>query len=226
MALAHLAELDRGERIHRLERDELAPQTLQVAERVGFLGLGPLVIDLDGLRIRQRLVIGEPELLLRRREAGLGVALLIDERPQAGVLFSDALLGRGDLLVERVAEPDQRRPALLARGGIDARVLGALRRRGVRVEGGALGALRDTESAGGDGGGILRGIAAGGELLAARDELRALALDRDRTGLARADEVADIGLGRAKCVGGDLELAALALRVGELAFGLGEPRRG
>src|SRR5258708_13520542 len=219
MAPPDLAELHRRERVHRLEGDELATETLQVAERVRLLVVGALVIDLDGLRVGQRLFVGEPELradllfeqleragrslllhadlralaarlrealaglreallrlasgalgrertlardvgrargllrvgrgdaelLLCRAETALRVALLLDERPKARVLLGDALLGRGHLLVERVAQAHERRPALLARRRVQPRVLRALRRRGVPLDGDTLVALRPAE---------------------------------------------------------------------------------
>ena len=62
MPLPDLAKLHRRERIDRLEGDELAPQPLQVAQGVGLFGLGAFVVDLDGLGVRQRLVLRKPKL--------------------------------------------------------------------------------------------------------------------------------------------------------------------
>src|SRR5207244_8122401 len=103
VALADLAELGRGERVHRLERHEPAAQSLQRGERARLLLLLRLPVQRDRRRIRQRLVLGETEL---------GADLLLEQpQPTRGARLLDG--GLAPLATQPRPTRARRRPPLL-----------------------------------------------------------------------------------------------------------------
>jgi len=81
MALADLRELRGGEGIHRLERDEPAPQALQLAHGARALVVIVVITEIERCRIGERLIVGQPELgadLLLEQAQRTGRALLLD----------------------------------------------------------------------------------------------------------------------------------------------------
>src|SRR5439155_206385 len=75
------SELGRGERIHGLERDESATQPRERGERAAAIFLIAFVLELEGGRVGQRLILGQAELgahLLLEQAQCSGGALLLD----------------------------------------------------------------------------------------------------------------------------------------------------
>src|SRR5437667_128234 len=201
--------------VRKRKRSPISPSSVAAS---GFTGSRAMSLRRSRCRSRSLLRVGggAPELTLRGHEAALRVALLVDERAEPSVLFGDALLGRADLLVEGVAQPDERRPPLLARRRVEPGILRSFRRGRVGVDGHPLVALRRGERRERGRGRGFRGVAIGREPLPPPDELRALSLDGDGLRFAGPHEIADIRLAGRERVGGDLEPATLALGLREL----------
>src|SRR5207302_7409922 len=101
---------------------------------------GPLACQLGGAIGLARIGRRRAELETRRFHAAPRLALLRGERAKALLVIGDPLLGRGDLLVERVSQADQRGAPVLARRGIEPCGLRPPRRLRVRVVRRLLGA--------------------------------------------------------------------------------------
>src|SRR5206468_11946652 len=133
-----------------------------------------------------------PEFARRRAELRPRVALLCRERAQALLVGRDAALRGSDRSVQRVAQADRRAPPLLARRRVEPRGFGALRRGPVRIGRGLLATFGLREHATGfrpDAGGVR---ALGGELVATRQDLAPLALDRGRGRIGDPPEIAAV----------------------------------
>ena len=80
VTLPDLRELGRGERVHRLERDQPATKALQRGDRARSLLFIGFALECDARGIRKRLIVGQTEL-------GADLLLQKAQRPGSALLF-------------------------------------------------------------------------------------------------------------------------------------------